>query len=480
VTNYIVESSAVRAILGRQRRGVRLHAGVIAPAVAAIDAVSLLAAVEISRIIYNGGASDVLAYSGISLVTILTFLFCGRTWHLYRYSGLMAPIANALHIALAVALGVGSVTILLFLMKEATYSRAVLVIFAFFAPALLICERLAVAWLLRRAIAAGVISGRRVVVVGDEGELDRIPSSSNFQFGISEVGRIALSLANSADGLSEHDRSSILQAIKLARVQRASEYALFLPWSSERAIAQVTEMLRATPRAIRLYPDQKTRAILSHRANRGPKNGFSIELQPEPLSFTDRIAKRCFDITIATVGLIALSPILASVALFIKLDSPGPVFFRQSRRGFDDHEFRIWKFRTMNVLEDDATIQQARRGDSRVTRLGRVLRRTSVDELPQLLNVLKGEMSIVGPRPHAVAHDRTYDDLISQYALRRHVKPGLTGLAQVNGLRGETSTQEQMEMRVEKDLWYINNWSFGLDAKIVAQTLVALAVNEAY
>jgi undecaprenyl-phosphate galactose phosphotransferase/putative colanic acid biosynthesis UDP-glucose lipid carrier transferase len=156
------------------------------------------------------------------------------------------------------------------------------------------------------------------------------------------------------------------------------------------------------------------------------------------------------------------------------------VFFRQTRKGFDDHDFKIWKFRTMTVMEDGASVSQAQRHDERVTRVGRILRRTSVDELPQLLNVLTGEMSMVGPRPHAVVHDREYDDMIAQYALRRHVKPGLTGLAQVCGLRGETRNKEQMERRVEKDLWYIGNWSLWLDVKIAVRTLLVLAINDAY
>ena len=169
-----------------------------------------------------------------------------------------------------------------------------------------------------------------------------------------------------------------------------------------------------------------------------------------------------------------------AVALIVKLDSSGPIIFFQTRRGFDDHEFKIWKFRTMTVMEDGHSIAQAQRNDHRVTRAGRILRRTSVDELPQLINVLRGEMSIVGPRPHAVAHDKEYGEQINAYAFRRHVKPGLTGLAQVHGLRGETKTLEQMELRVQKDLWYISNWSFWLDLKIIFQTLVVLVVNEAY
>jgi undecaprenyl-phosphate galactose phosphotransferase/putative colanic acid biosynthesis UDP-glucose lipid carrier transferase len=161
---------------------------------------------------------------------------------------------------------------------------------------------------------------------------------------------------------------------------------------------------------------------------------------------------------------------MAIAAIAIKLDSPGPVLFRQRRIGFNSRDFVIFKFRTMSVMEDGPVIQQARRRDARVTRVGKILRQSSIDELPQLFNVLAGQMSLVGPRPHAIAHDDHYGDLLSEYALRHHVKPGITGWAQVNGYRGQIVKVEQMKTRVEHDLWYINNWSFLLDLKIAILT----------
>jgi exopolysaccharide biosynthesis polyprenyl glycosylphosphotransferase len=162
------------------------------------------------------------------------------------------------------------------------------------------------------------------------------------------------------------------------------------------------------------------------------------------------------------------------VALAIKLDSSGPIFFTQRRNGFSSSTFRIYKFRTMRVLEDGDTIPQARRGDPRVTRLGRMLRQTSIDELPQLFNVLVGNMSLVGPRPHAVAHNNEYQKLIANYAFRHHVKPGITGWAQVSGYRGESQTTDVMAERVEYDLWYINHWSLWLDLKILLKTVISV------
>jgi lipopolysaccharide/colanic/teichoic acid biosynthesis glycosyltransferase len=163
------------------------------------------------------------------------------------------------------------------------------------------------------------------------------------------------------------------------------------------------------------------------------------------------------------------------------MDSRGPIIFVQKRNGFGGHAFNIFKFRTMSVLENGPMIHQTTRNDPRVTGLGRWLRRSSIDELPQLFNVLAGQMSLVGPRPHAAAHNSQYEQLIANYAFRHHVKPGITGWAQVNGYRGETSTLDLMQRRVEHDLWYINNWSLALDIRILVQTfLVSLSSKSAY
>jgi lipopolysaccharide/colanic/teichoic acid biosynthesis glycosyltransferase len=162
-----------------------------------------------------------------------------------------------------------------------------------------------------------------------------------------------------------------------------------------------------------------------------------------------------------------------ALALAIKLDSPGPVFFRQQRHGFNKETFGIWKFRTMTVSEDGDDVRQARRNDVRITKLGAKLRRYNIDELPQLINVLLGEMSLVGPRPHAIIHDNAFEANVALYARRHNVLPGITGWAQVNGFRGETDTQEKITQRIEHDLYYIDNWSLALDLWILVLTLVS-------
>jgi len=171
-------------------------------------------------------------------------------------------------------------------------------------------------------------------------------------------------------------------------------------------------------------------------------------------------------------AIVDLLPIFIIAALAIKLDSPGPVLFMQTRHGFNGNRFKILKFRSMTVLEDGATIQQAVRGDNRVTRIGAWLRKTSIDEIPQFFNVLKGDMSVVGPRPHPLALDNYYVDLISKYAFRHHVKPGITGWAQVHGYRGETRTVRSMKERLDHDIWYVDNWSLLLDVQIILRTAV--------
>ncbi len=185
-------------------------------------------------------------------------------------------------------------------------------------------------------------------------------------------------------------------------------------------------------------------------------------------------AKRAFDVVVALAALIALSPALLLIALLIRLESRGPALFRQKRAGFRGRIFKIYKFRTMRVVEDGESVVQAVRGDQRVTRLGRILRRASIDELPQLLNVLKGDMSLVGPRPHAIVHEHAFHRYDVAYALRRMARPGITGLAQVSGARGMTDTPDKVARRTEFDLDYVRRWSLALDALILARTALAV------
>ena len=252
-----------------------------------------------------------------------------------------------------------------------------------------------------------------------------------------------------------------------------SEIHLAIDWKDWSATRNVLDELRSLPVPVRLIADAQAREILQY-PQRNLCGTASFELQRAPLTPGEQAAKRLFDMTAASLGLLILAPLLLAVALAIRIESPGPILFRQKRGGFNGQAFQILKFRTMRVTEDGAVIRQATQCDDRVTRIGRWLRRSSIDELPQLINVLCGHMSLVGPRPHALAHDAQYSALISNYPFRHYVKPGLSGWAQVNGFRGETPSLALMKQRVALDLWYAGNWSFWLDVRILFRTLIEI------
>jgi exopolysaccharide biosynthesis polyprenyl glycosylphosphotransferase len=211
-----------------------------------------------------------------------------------------------------------------------------------------------------------------------------------------------------------------------------------------------------------------------------PTNAFLLPAPRLAITSVERAVKRALDLIVSITAIVLSLPFFLIVALAIKLDSSGPVIFRQRRIGLEAKEFIIFKFRTMTVLEDGPVVTQACRDDRRVTYIGKFLRRSSLDELPQLFNVLRGDMSLVGPRPHALAHDDHYRVHIADYACRHYVKPGITGWAQVHGLRGETRSLEQMANRVKLDLWYINNSSPGLDLNILLRTCFEVLRDRAY
>ena len=216
---------------------------------------------------------------------------------------------------------------------------------------------------------------------------------------------------------------------------------------------------------------EKITEINPNALARAPRPKLALVPQAAPHRAAYSGAKRALDLFVAIPALILLSPVMLVIAALIALDFRGPVLFRQTRTGLNGQLFDIFKFRTMNVCENGARIEQAHKNDPRVTRLGRILRRTSLDELPQLINVIKGEMSLIGPRPHALAHDRFYGREIAGYDLRQSVKPGISGWAQVHGHRGATVTISRMRERLAYDVWYSRNASFALDVQIIIRTI---------
>jgi undecaprenyl-phosphate galactose phosphotransferase/putative colanic acid biosynthesis UDP-glucose lipid carrier transferase len=482
-TVQIARQSSFAAQVERQRFGLPCRA--LPLIAAAVDAALLLSASVLGQSSYQfyltGSWPPLDEAVGIGAAAVIVFTLSARLWGLYRIRILLAPVPQLHRVVATLAVSLFAASCILFLLKVgAQQSRGGMVVFAALAAALTPLGRLVVAAALRKGVRCGAIRGRRVVALGDATELARFGEPDFLQFGIEEIARIAIGSGSNGAALSENDRARIVHAIDVARQLRAAEFSLFMPWTHARALAEVCELLRNSPLPVRLYPDQRIRDVLARQAECGFDERFTVTVQRSPMSVRERALKRATDLVLATSALVAFAPLLLLTSLLVRIDSPGPVIFRQRRCGFDNREFVIFKFRTMTVLEDGDSIVQAKPDDARVTRIGKFLRRSSLDELPQLINVVRGDMSLVGPRPHAIAHDDEYKARINNYALRHNVKPGLTGAAQVMGLRGETQRLSEMERRVERDLWYIDNWSLTLDLKLIAKTCVTLFRFEAY
>jgi putative colanic acid biosysnthesis UDP-glucose lipid carrier transferase len=251
------------------------------------------------------------------------------------------------------------------------------------------------------------------------------------------------------------------------------EVYITLPLGSQPRIVALLEELQGTTASLFFVPDVFGISIIQGRLQ--DMNGVPVVgICETPFTGTNELVKRLSDLVLASLILILISPLMIAIAIGIKLSSPGPVIFKQRRNGLDGDEIVVYKFRSMTTVDDGPVVRQATRNDPRVTPFGAILRKTSLDELPQFFNVLQGTMSIVGPRPHAVTHNAQYRQIIKAYMVRHKVKPGITGWAQVNGQRGETDTIEKMRTRVEYDLEYLRNWSLGLDLRIIVSTIRVL------
>jgi Undecaprenyl-phosphate glucose phosphotransferase len=364
-----------------------------------------------------------------------------------------------------------------FLAQASTqYSRAWLVLFYAVTLAALLIERFLIVRITKHARRAGLISAQRIFLIGGGALVnDFIESYDLRALGVSIVGcRFLTPVA--ADAMVEERNAALNRdltaAISSVRQLEPDAIFLLLPWSANDTIARCVDAFLALPVAIHLGPELILQKFVNVELSRlGPM--ASLQLTRLPLSRLEVAEKRLFDVFLSGAALLALTPFLILIGLLIRMDSKGPVFFVQRRYGFNQQPFRIIKFRTMSTLDDGPVVPQAVRNDPRVTRMGSWLRRWNIDEIPQLFNVLTGDMSLVGPRPHALSHDREYERRISLYARRHNVKPGITGWAQINGFRGVTDTEDKMRKRVEYDLFYIDNWSLWLDLKIIARTVLS-------
>jgi Undecaprenyl-phosphate glucose phosphotransferase len=319
---------------------------------------------------------------------------------------------------------------------------------------------------MQKAIASGRLEGRRAILIGDPGY--HAPFSLRLKtFGVRAVACIPIS---SFEG---HREQTVRHTIASCRELHADDILILATPIDLQRVAELVDDLSLLPVTIHLVP-VGVGEILTSSGIAGLGDITTMQVLRPPLSTVDIFIKRLFDTLAALIALTMLSPVLLIVALAIKLDTRGPVLFRQERHGYNNRTISVLKFRSMFESDSNSAFVPAAKNDPRVTRVGRVIRRTSIDELPQLFNVLRGEMSIVGPRPHATAHNAMFEARISPFSRRHNVKPGITGWAQVNRCRGEIDSLEKMKKRVDYDLFYIDNWSFFFDLKIIVLTFFLL------
>ncbi|MGY2050177.1 exopolysaccharide biosynthesis polyprenyl glycosylphosphotransferase [Methylobacterium sp. JK268] len=341
-------------------------------------------------------------------------------------------------------------------------------------PVLVATRAMSVA-VVRRLVTPRSGTARRVHLIGYEDDIASFYANQDAgTLGLRVIGASYLRPVPGEGGPEARQRQlreDLDLAVSVVRFLRPDDIFVLVPWAEVEDVELCVDAFLRVPAALHLRPGKVMDRFSDLRLERvGRLTGLNVGRAP--LTPVEVAVKRGFDLLVAGFALVVLSPLLAIIALLIRLDSPGPSLFRQKRYGFNQEAFSVFKFRTMRA-EPEGTFRQATRNDARITRIGRILRRSNLDELPQLLNVMRGDMSLVGPRPHAVAHDRSFEGRIALYARRHNVPPGITGWAQVNGLRGETQTDIAMQRRVEYDLYYIDNWSFWFDLKILAMTLVA-------
>lgn len=319
--------------------------------------------------------------------------------------------------------------------------------------------------------------GRRRAIVVGAGHLGtelRNSFASDSTLGVDVVGFFDdRATARTEPGAAQELLGKLADIPRYVNQENIDLVYITLPMASQQRTLSLLEALCDTTASVYFVPDIFVSDLIQARVDH--IHGLPVvALTESPTLGVSGIGKRISDIVIASLILLLIWPLLLIVALGVKLSSPGPIIYKQRRYGLDGHEILIYKFRSMRVHRDSAVIQQAGRADPRITPFGKFIRKTSLDELPQFINVLQGRMSVVGPRPHAVSHNEQYRKLIKGYMLRHKVKPGITGWAQVNGLRGETETLDKMRARVQYDIDYMRNWSLMFDLLIIGKTLVVV------
>ncbi len=447
---------------------IRQHSSSLAMLLRALDALIIAAGLFVSARIYP--LSPNADYYLLIALTLLIFLFVAEMRGLYQSWRVRNVIEECRHIVQAWLVAVLLLLALGFATRSsAVFPQAVLLVWIFMVPALLCSMRVLLRSALRSARSQGKNS-RTVAIAG----IDR--ASKKISDHIAQMPWAGFNVLGEFDDRSltrlgtEVMAGDLNKLIGMAKQGLVDIVYITLPMTAEKRIISLIERLADTTASVYVVPDLFVFSL--YQARWMTVGGLPvISTFESPFYGTESWLKRLEDVLLGGLILLLVSPLLLLIAIGVKLSSPGPVIFRQRRYGLKGDVVEVWKFRSMTVCDNGDQVVQAVKNDARVTRFGAFLRRTSLDELPQFINVLQGSMSIVGPRPHAVAHNEAYRKLIRGYMLRHKVKPGITGLAQVNGLRGETDTLGKMQMRVEHDLEYIRNWSFWLDMKIIVKTI---------
>ncbi len=387
---------------------------------------------------------------------------------------------SAGELALDIATGWAAIVVLLLFLGWSSrtlgsFDDRVILAWALVTPAALFAAHRALPQLWPRVLAAEGL--QKTAVIAGANDLGRNLARrlrEHPMFGIRFAGYFDDRGASRLQSIAARENLGSLASLPdYARAQGVDVIYIALPMASQPRILKLLEDLRDTTASIYFVPDIFVADLIQARVD--SIGGLPVVAVCEsPFYGFNGVIKRASDLISASAILLLISPLLAAIAVGVKLSSPGPILFKQRRYGLDGKRIVVYKFRSMTVAEDGEVVRQATKNDQRVTRFGAFLRRTSLDELPQFINVLQGRMSVVGPRPHAVAHNEMYRKLIRGYMIRHKVKPGITGLAQVSGWRGETETVEKMKARIDCDLAYLRNWSLLLDLQIILKTIVVV------
>jgi putative colanic acid biosynthesis UDP-glucose lipid carrier transferase len=412
-------------------------------------------------------------YLILLLAHIVVFTYIAEALQLYRYwrVGRFSKMLWLVMVILVIAFGV--LASVLFLFKAgASFSRVVIGLWFLFSLQLMLSWRILLR-LIRKVQLEHGVNLQKVAIVGltPRGVQLFHEFNNHPELGFQCIGFFDdREVARFPEEYRQFVLGTVNDSVLTAQSGVISRLYISLPLHADKRIQQIVQQLGDTTLDVFLVPDLLFINMMHGRlSNVGDIDTISVFESPH--YGVQNYLKRTFDILFSSAALIGLLPVLLIIAMLIKLTSKGPVLFKQDRYGLDGKKIGVYKFRSMKVMENSDTVVQATKGDKRVTPLGAFLRRTSLDELPQFINVLFGQMSVVGPRPHAVAHNEHYRNHVSFYMLRHKVKPGITGWAQINGWRGETDTLDKMEKRVEFDLFYIRNWSLWWDVKIIFKTL---------